>query len=264
MTSSIIPQVGLGTWLLRGSACVATVKQALDLGYRHIDTADAYGNHSDIGQGIRDFPRRELFLTTKVRIDRLLPSDVNAAVPRFLEELNVEYVDLLLVHWPNPDVDLVETLKAMLTWVEKGAVRHIGISNFVRFHLDALAPYKFPILTNQIELHPYLQRRLLVKKCQEMGIAVTAYRPLAKGAFEKDPVMRKIGARHGKSASQVALRWLVQQGLAVIPKASSQQHLQANLNIFDFALDKDEMQQIHALDAGKRYCSPDGYPVYED
>jgi 2,5-diketo-D-gluconate reductase B len=264
MNEHVVPLVGLGTWKLTGNECQKTVEQALELGYRHIDTADVYNNHEAVGRGINSFPREQLFLTTKLFTNDLTPPKVNAAVPRFLEELNVDYVDLLLIHWPAPDVDLVETLKAMLALKEKGLTRFIGLSNFVRFNLEALDPYKFPILTNQIELHPYLQRKLLVKACKDRGISVTAYRPVAQGAFENDPVMQKIGMKYGKSPSQIALKWAVQQGIPVIPKAAKLQHLKDNLDLFDFVLSDADMQEIDGLDSGQRFCAPEGLPVYED
>lgn len=265
MTNSLlIPNIGLGTWQLKGTECEKVIQQALELGYRNIDTADAYENHREIGRAIQAWPRDQLFITSKLFLNDLTPEKVEAATTRFLEELNVDYLDLLLIHWPNPDVDLAETLRAMASLKDKGFIRFIGVSNFVRSNLDALATFHFPLLTNQIELHPYLQRRALVKKCQEMGIKITAYRPLAKGAFEKDPVLNKIGKSHGKTASQIALRWLIQQGFIVIPKASTLQHLKDNLNIFDFSLTEAEMEMINALDAGKRYCAPEGFPVFED
>jgi len=262
--TAIIPSIGLGTWKLRGDECEKIVKEALEIGYRHIDTADMYENHRAIGRAIRGVEREKIFLATKLLMLELLPSQVDKAVPRFLRDLQVDYLDLLLIHWPNPDVDMAETLRAMVEFKEKGLVRNIGVSNFVRFHLEALEPFHFPIITNQIEMHPYLQRRLLVETCKRMGIEVTAYRPLAKGAFEKDTTLQKIGKAHGKSPSQIALKWLVQQDIAVIPKASSLEHLKTNFDIFDFQLTSEEMEAIRQLDSGERYCAPEGYPTYED
>ncbi len=259
-----MPLIGLGTWKLYEEECEKTVKTALELGYRHIDTADEYQNHEAIGKAIKSWPRKELFLTTKVAVHELLPNQVNAAVPRFLKELQTDYIDLLLIHWPNPDVNLIETIKAMIPFLEQGLVKSIGVSNFVRSHLEMLAPYQFPIFTNQIEVHPYLQRRSLVAMCKKMGITVTAYRPLAKGAFESDPILQKIGKVHEKSASQVALRWLIQQDIAAIPKAASIKHLKDNLDIFDFTLSTSEMLEIEKLDQGKRFCAPAGMPIFED
>lgn len=259
-----IPLIGLGTWKLREDECKKAVELALELGYRHIDTADQYENHKPIGQAIRLVPREDIFLTSKIAVHDLKPSSIQGAVPRFLEELDTPYLDLLLIHWPDPNSSLSDALKAMMGFKEQGLVRSIGVSNFVRFHLESLAQYQFPLLTNQIELHPYLQRKQLIAACQKTGISITAYRPLAKGAFESDPHLGEIGAKRGKSASQIALRWLIQQDIAAIPKASTLQHLKDNLAIFDFSLSDDEMNQINSLDQGKRFCAPEGFPIYED
>jgi 2,5-diketo-D-gluconate reductase B len=253
---SIIPLVGLGTYRLQGKECEKIIQQAFDLGYRHIDTADVYENHAAIGKAIQRLPREDLFLATKIPMQDLAPSNVKKDVPRFLKELKTDYIDLLLIHWPNPGIKLHTTLDAMMTFVEKGLVKHIGVSNFVRSHLKEIAPYHFPILTNQIELHPYLQRKLLVAACKKMKIAITAYRPLAKGAFEDDPTLKAIGEKYGKTPSQIALRWLVQQDIAVIPKAGTLRHLKDNIDLFDFSLTKKEMTVIEGLDQNKKYCLP--------
>jgi 2,5-diketo-D-gluconate reductase B len=259
-----IPLLGLGTWNLKGEECEKTVKAALELGYRHIDTADLYQNHEDVGRAISPWPREELFLVTKIGMEDLLPDQVHTTVPRFLKELNTSYLDLLMIHWPNPAVDLSKTLAAMLAFKDRGIVRNIGISNFVRFHLEELAPYHFPIVTNQIELHPYLQRKELVADCKKHGISLTAYRPLGKGALATDPILSSIGAKYNKTASQVALRWLVQQDIVVIPKAANPRHLKENMEIFDFKLSEEEMQEIAQLDQNKRFCNPSNFPVFED
>lgn len=258
-----IPLIGLGTWRLYGSECERTVKQALDLGYRHIDTADIYENHSEIGKAIKGFPRDQLFLTTKLATTNLHPNKVREVTIRCLKELGVNEVDLLLVHWPEPDMDLPKILQAMLTLKEEGLAHFIGVSNFVRSHLKEIEPYHFPILTNQIELHPYLQRNTLVSFCEKMGITITAYSPLAKGAVETDPVLKKIGKKYGKSPSQIVLRWLIEKNIAVIPKASSLKHLKDNFFIFDFCLDANDHKEILQLDKGK-FCSSESFSDFED
>jgi len=187
---------------------------------------------------------------------------VRAAVPRFLKELQTDYIDLLLIHWPNPEVDLAKTLEAMAAFQDKGLVRAIGVSNFVRYHLRQIS--EFPVLANQIEIHPYLQRKALVSYCKKKSMGVVAYRPLAKGAFEEDPVLKEIGKAHSKTASQTALRWLVQQDIAAIPKASSPKHLKANLELFDFRLSKEEMRRIAKLDIGRHYTAPPLVPYMDD
>ena len=257
-----IPLIGLGTWRLNGKECESIVSMSWDLGYRHIDTADLYENHKAIGRSIRLLPREKLFLTSKIRFEDLEPKQVRAAVPRFLKELQTDYLDLLLIHWPNPEIDMAKTLEAMVKIQEKGMVRAIGVSNFARYHLRQFA--KFPIKVNQIEMHPYLQRKVLVSFCKKNGIGVVAYRPLAKGAFNEDPVLKEIGRAHSKTASQIALRWLVQQDIVAIPKASDPKHLKANLNVFDFRLSQEDMTRIAQLDIGRRYCAPLVVPYMED
>ncbi len=260
---SKIPLIGIGTWQLRGKECEKVVRLALDLGYRHIDTADVYENHEAVGLSIKSYPRHEIYLTTKLSIDDLLPDDVLKAVPRFLKELDTDYLDLLLIHWPNPKVDLVKTLETMLIFKNQGIVRSIGVSNFNSALLETLAPFEFPIATNQVELHPYLQRKPLVTTCKKLDIPITAYRPLAKGAFENDVILSAIGKAHNKSASQVALKWLIQQDIAVIPKAGSFDHLKENLAIFDFTLSDLEIEEIRKLDRGQRFCAPKDFPILE-
>ena len=258
-----MPLIGLGTWKLYGEECESAVKLALDLGYRHIDTADCYENHEAIGKAIRAFPRKELFITSKIWHTDLEPNKIRSLVPLFLEQLQTDYIDLLLIHWPPLKMeDVAPALDAMLYFVNKGSVRQIGVSNFVRAHLPILA--KYPIATNQIEMHPYLQRKELVKAYKQQGISITAYRPLAKGAFTQDPLLQEIGKAHGKSPSQVALRWLVQQNIAVIPKAADITHMRENLEIFNFSLSSDEMKLIESLDQGKRYCNSNPDLTFED
>lgn len=255
-----LPLVGLGTYKLQGDTCKRVIRQAYDLGYRHIDTADFYQNHKEVGQAIKELPRNEVLLATKIFENDLLPERVEKAVPRFLEELQVDYVDLLLIHWPNPQVNLAETLEAMLAFKEKGQVKEVGVSNFVRSHLEQVKG--LPILTNQIELQPYLQRRNLVANCRELGIQITSYRSLARGEFENDETMRAIAKKYGKSPSQIALKWIIQNGISIIPKASSVEHLKANIDLFDFMLTPEDKRQIDALDSNKTFTSYGG--TFED
>ncbi len=254
-----LPFIGLGTWRLYGAECENTVKTALNMGYRHIDTADVYQNHLEIGHAIKAFPRNEIFITTKLFINDLTKNRIEALVPKFLNELGTDYLDLLLIHWPNEEIDLASTLNAMQ---EQKGVKRIGVSNFVRSHLPILK--KFPILTNQIEMHPYLQRRDLIQAYKEAGIGITAYRPLAKGEFEKDETLNAIGKKHNMTASQIVLKWIIDQDISVIPKAANPKHLKENIEIFDIILSPQEREQIDALDRGARFCAPEGLPVLAD
>lgn len=250
-----LPLIGLGTWRLQGDECVKIVKNAIDLGYRHIDTADLYNNHRDIAKAIQGISRSELFIVSKIYLNDLAPEKIKSAIPRFLDELQTDYLDFLLIHWPHPTLASEISLEAMNQFKQAGLIRGLGVSNFVRQHLRSLKPYHFPILINQIEMHPYLQRRELVEFCRNENIAITAYRPLAKGAFENNETLMTIGKKYHKSPSQIALRWLVQQDISAIPKASSVEHLKKNISVFDFSLKENEMEIIRKMDAGIRYCA---------
>jgi len=249
-----IPKLGLGTWQNTGSGCADNVRTALELGYRHVDTAQVYDNEHLVGEGIAtaDVDREDVFLTTKVWRSNLRHGDVLSSVRESLENLGVSYVDLLLIHWPHPRVPVEETLDAMATLRDEGAVRHLGVSNFTRSQLRAARDtVDAPIVTDQVLYHPYRSRDDLLTFCRENGVALTAYSPLARGDAIDDPVLTEIGDRYGKSAPQVALRWLVQQdGVVAIPKASSREHLEANLAVFDFSLSGAEMATIDDLRPG--------------
>lgn len=249
-----IPILGLGTWDLRGKECEHAVKEALKLGYTHIDTAIVYENHASIAKGIAGFDRSKLFITSKIFGDDIHPENVQSACEGILNELKTHYLDLLLIHWPDKIVQMEKTLEQMVILRNRGLIQNLGVSNFAIKHLKKLESYKFPILNNQVELHPYLQQDELQKYCAEHHISVTAYRPIRQ--VWRDPVLKRIGDAHGKSTSQVALRWFVQKGIVAIPKATSQEHLKENIEIFDFELSPQEMQAIHSLDRNERSLNP--------
>jgi diketogulonate reductase-like aldo/keto reductase len=251
-----IPTLGLGTWQNTGRSCAETVETALEMGYRHVDTAQMYDNEGDVGAAIAaaEVDREELFLTTKLWRSNLRADDVETSLRESLDALGVEYVDLLLVHWPHPRVPAEETLGAMADLRSAGLVEHLGVSNFTRDQLEAaVAVADAPIVTNQVLYHPYRDRSALLSYCREAGIALTAYSPLARGAVLDDDRLADIGARYEKSPAQVALRWLVQQeGVVAIPKATGRDHLAANLDVFDFELSAAEMDRIASLDGPLR------------
>lgn len=261
---SEIPLLGLGTWQLSGEDCERAVQTALELGYRHIDTADVYQNHEAIGRAIKNFPREQLFLTSKILIRDMEPEDVAPYVDRFLDELQIGYLDLLLIHWPKLDGSHQDFLSEMMELKRLGKVQRIGVSNFVRFHFDELESFHFPIMNNQIEMHPYLQRKLLVAYAKKHQIPLTAYRPIAKQAIVEDSVLIQIGKKYGKTPVQIALRWLIGQDIVVIPKASQKAHLEENIEIFDFALDDEDFALIATLDRDERFCKPGNLPLYDD
>lgn len=249
-----IPELGLGTWQNTGESCVETVRTALELGYRHVDTAQAYDNETAVGEGIAaaGVDREGLFLTTKVWRSNLRADDLRRSVEGSLDRLGVDYVDLLLIHWPHPRIPAEEPLGEMAELREEGLVEHLGVSNFTRPQLEtALDAVDAPLVTDQVLYHPYRDRTELRAFCAERDLALTAYSPLARGAVLSDETLAGIGERYEKTAAQVALRWLVQQdGVVAIPKATSREHLADNLAVFDFELTPEEMNTIHDLDGG--------------
>jgi len=251
-----IPLLGLGTWDVRGRNCVSQVAQALKLGYRHVDTAQAYENEAEVGEGIRKsgVKRDAIFLTTKVSHTNFRADALERSVEESLAKLKLPHIDLLLLHWPNPSVQLKETIGALCKMKTRGLARHVGVSNFTVKLLDeAVRLSSEPIVNNQIELHPYLDASKVIAACKRHGISVTAYCPIARGRVHGDIVLEKIGKarKHAKSAVQVALRYLVQQGIIVVPRTNNPERLKENAAIFDFELSKAEMDEIRALASPK-------------
>jgi 2,5-diketo-D-gluconate reductase B len=251
---SNVPRLGFGTWELNGAECRAAVSHALELGYRHLDTAQMYGNEEEVGEAIAGsgLGRDEIFLTTKVWPSQARRGDVERSTEESLRKLRTDHVDLLLLHWPVDDVPLAETLGAMSGLVDVGKARHIGVSNFPP-SLVARAAELAPILTNQVEYHPYLAQTTLLQAAEKHDHMLAAYAPIARGQVIDDPVLTAIGEGYGKSAVQVTLRWFMQQPrVAAIPRSASARNREANLDIFDFSLTEAEMEQIHGLARGGR------------
>jgi 2,5-diketo-D-gluconate reductase B len=245
-----IPLAGLGTWELSGRNCARVVEQALRLGYRHIDTAEIYDNEREVGEGIRasGVDRREVFVTTKIWPAHFAPPELERATKECLVRLRLSEVDLLLLHWPNPRIPLSETLDALSKVKAQGFARNIGVSNFtVALIEEAVRLAAEPLVCNQIEMHPFLDQSKVTAACRAHGMAVVAYSPIARGTAKNDAVLARIGGAHHKTAAQVSLRYLVQQGIAVIPRTSKVERLQENLAIFDFALSDADMAEIRAL-----------------
>ena len=246
-----IPALGLGTWQNQGDSCADAVETALNLGYRHVDTAQVYDNEREVGAGIAaaDVDREDVFLTTKVWRSDLAAGDVRPAVEESLEKLGVDSVDLLLAHWPHPRVDAEETLTAMAEVRDDGLTEHVGVSNYTASQFrDAARAVDVPLVANQVLYHPYKDQSAVQAACDDLDAALTAYSPLARGAVLDDEVLADIGARYDKSAAQVALRWLTRQdGVVAIPKASSRDHIAANLAALDFELTDDEAARVDAL-----------------
>ncbi len=244
-----LPLVGLGTWTLQGRDCTRLVEQAIRIGYRHIDTAQMYNNERAVGDGVRASGKRnEVVVVTKVQPTLLAPHDLERSVKESLGHLRLDVIDLLLIHWPNPRVPLAETLGAMAKMKREGYTRAIGVSNFTAALLDeANRVSPEPLVCNQVECHPYLDQDKVIAACRKHGMAMVAYSPIARGQARGDEVLGRIGAAHKKTAAQVCLRWLIQQGIAVVPRTSKVERLEENLAIFDFTLSDAEMKEIAGL-----------------
>lgn len=257
-----IPAFGLGTFRLKGQTVIDSVRDALDLGYRAIDTAQIYENEADIGQALAEsgVPRGELFLTTKIWTDNLSRERLIPSLRESLDRLRTDHVDLVLIHWPSPQgaVPLSESLEALREARKEGLTKQFGVSNFT---IDLLKQSiglagASNIATNQVEIHPYLQNRKLAAYAKEQGIHLTSYMTLAYGKVLKDPVIEDVARRHGATPAQVALAWALQQGYAVIPSSTKRENLASNLEAQQLKLDEEDMARIATLDRGERLANP--------
>jgi diketogulonate reductase-like aldo/keto reductase len=245
-----IPAIGIGTSGL-GTVRAEHIATALKAGYRHIDTARKYGTEPAVGDGIRasGVPRKEIFVCTKVSHENLHVADFARSVDESLKALGLDYVDLLLVHWPEKNTPLAETMAALAKAKRDGRTRNIGVANFNIAMLDeAIRLCPEQLATLQVECHPYLDQSKVIAACRARGLVLTAYCPLARGRIKGDTVLTDIGRRHGKTGAQVALRWLMQQDvIAAIPRSSNSARIAENIDVFDFKLDEDDMRRISAL-----------------
>ena len=254
-----MPVLGLGTWQLTGRKCREAVKKAIELGYRHIDTAWIYDNQEKIGEAIEEskIKREKLFITSKVWTDNLKYEDVLEQCEETLSQLKLNYLDLYLIHWPSKNIPLEETFRAFKKLVDDKKVRSIGISNFnIERVKEAVKKSKIPISVNQVEYHAYLNQENLLNECRKNKISLTAYSPLGRGKLLDDPILIKVANEVDKKPSQVALRWLIQKNIIVIPKASSENHLKENMEIFDFKLSEEQMNEINNIQVRKRLVNP--------
>jgi diketogulonate reductase-like aldo/keto reductase len=257
-----MPVVGYGTMEFpQPERAAGLVAHSINCGYRHIDTARKYGSEQWVGEGIRasGIARDELFVTTKVTEEDARADDFARSVDTSLKTLGLDYVDLLLIHWPQPRVPLAETLGALAKAKREGLARNIGVSNFTVALLEEAVPLcPEPLVTNQIEYHAYIRQDKLLAACRRHGLLVTCHVPLARGMLLTDPVICAIAEGHGKSAAQVSLRWLIQQpDVAVVPRALEEREIEENIDIFDFALTEAEMERIGALrDKNVRVVDP--------
>jgi 2,5-diketo-D-gluconate reductase B len=262
-----LPRLGLGTFRMQGDACCAAVESALALGYRHIDTAEMYGNEDAIGAALAAsrLVRQDLHITTKVWHENLAPDAITRAFDTSLKKLRLDHVDLYLVHWPSRDMNLPAIFETLLKLKEQGRVRAIGVANFtVALLKTVVEEIKAPIACNQIEYHVMLDQAKLRKYLAEKSIPLVAYCPLAQGRAASDETLMAIGRKHGASAAQVALKWLLDQdGVAAIPKASRAESQQANLDALKVKLDDEDRKAIAALPKDKRFVNPGFAPAWD-
>lgn len=245
-----VPAIGLGTYLIKGDGAVDTIEKAIDLGYRHIDTAQLYENENEVGKAIQQssVDRADIFLTTKVWPTRLSKEDFIPSVEDSLRKLKTDYVDLLLIHWPNNDIPLSETIPQLIKIQEQGKARNIGVSNFPINLLAKSMGLGANIVSNQVEYHPYIDQSLLKGWMDHNNMALTAYCPLAQGRIFKDDHLKNVADKIGKSIGQVVLRWFMQQqNVFAIPKSSNPERLKENLDVFDFELSTEDMEVLNGL-----------------
>jgi len=258
-------RLGLGTWEnTEGETCAESVQQALEMGYRHIDTAQAYDNEEYVGEGIAraDVDREDIFLATKIWTSNLSYDDVIHTAKESLDKLGVDYVDLLYVHWPANEYDPEDPLPAFDQLYDDGHIENVGVSNFEPRHLDeAREVLDAPVFANQIEIHPMLPQDELVEYGRENDIHTVAYSPLARGEVFDVPEIQDVAEKHDASAAQVSLAWLLQRdGVAAIPKASSEDHIRDNWGARDLDLDEEDIEKIESIETRERQVDPDFGP----
>lgn len=255
-----IPILGFGTYQLQGDKCAKAIKTALAVGYHHLDTAKRYDNEKIIGQIIKEFKREKLFITSKAWIDGINGESVLRDCHQSLEKLGTTYLNLYLLHWFFKDMPIKDILKSFKKLYDQGKIKNFGVSNCTINHLKKLIPLakelNLPISINQVEFHPLLYQKELLDFCRKEGIVLTAYSPLARGEVLKNKILIKIGTKYNKNPCQVSLRWMIQKGIVVIPKASSEKHIESNFNIFDFELSTEDVKEINNIQERKRTINP--------
>ncbi|PSQ21465.1 aldo/keto reductase [Halobacteriales archaeon QS_9_67_15] len=251
-----LPQIGLGTWNIEGETLESGLRAALDTGYAHVDTAEGYKNEAEIGEVLAEYDRDDVFLTSKVLAKNLNYDSLLGSCRDSLDRLGTDYLDLYLIHWPNPAISLRESLDAMATLRDEGLVRNVGVSNFSAYQLSCAHHVSdVPIAVNQIEFHPWFQRPDLVEYCRETDTVVEAAAPLARTEVFEDDIVRELADRHDKHPAQIVLKWAIERDIVVLPKSSSPEHVRANFDLFDWSLTDDDLA---ALDDRDR-----DHPVYD-
>lgn len=267
-----IPVLGLGTWQSTGQDCIEVVSKALQMGYEHIDTAQAYGNEKEVGEGIKQsgIARDKFFLTTKIFPDdmKFEPEKLQAAAKKSLADLDTDYVDLLLLHWPDDRVDLAKTIPALCELQKQGLARHIGVSNFnIANILEAKKYADVPIVVNQVEFHPFIKQNTLQTFLNNHHILLEAYSPLARGDVFDNEIIKQIADKHNVTPAQMSLAWILSdKDRVAIPKTSNPDHLQGNLDAMQVELSADEIEQIGKLatSGGRKIEHPDYSPIWDD
>ena len=263
-----MPVLGLGTWENDDhDQCAESVRTALEMGYRHIDTAQIYRNEQAVGRGLAaaDVPREEVFLATKIWISKLGADDVIQSTEASLDRLGTDYVDLLYVHWPAREYEPSETLPALERLHERGLTRRLGVSNFEPNHVErARSVLDTPVFANQVEIHPFLPQDSLVTYAAETQLNLVAYSPLARGEVVSNPTLGAIAEKHGATAPQVALAWLRERGITAIPKATSETHIRDNLRSLSLSLDETDHARIDAVNRQTRTVHPGFAPAAWD
>ncbi|ADQ14119.1 aldo/keto reductase [Halanaerobium hydrogeniformans] len=253
ITGDKIPEIGFGTWDIAEEDVGRAVEMALEAGYNHIDTAEGYKNEEGIGRAIKDYDREKLYLTSKVLPKNLYYDQLLEAAERSINKLGVDYLDLYLIHWPNPAVSLRESLAAMNKLYQKGLVKSIGVSNFSIYQLMfALKITDVPIAVNQVEFHPYYYQKELLEFCKNNDIVVTASAPLARTKVLKDELIKSLAQKYDKSAAQIVLKWELAKGVVPLPKSTSAEHIKANLELYGWEIEQDDLEKIDQLEQQKK------------
>lgn len=254
-----IPAIGFGTWRLKGDECKSSVLKALEVGYRHIDTAEHYGNQTQIGEAIQEsgINRKDLFITSKIFYDRLNKKDVLDDTKRTLEELQTDYLDLLLVHWPNKNISINETVEGFNQLKQSGKVKSVGVSNFTPHHTQDFLDAGMQIVNNQVELHPSFNQNSLHEFCKEKNIILTAYSPIAQGQDLDIPEVQELSKKYDVSPAQVILNWIVSRGVVAIPRSSKPERILDNFNSLNWQMEKSDVEKMNAISQGQRLQNPE-------
>ena len=253
-----MPVLGFGTWQLSGEICCGAVKKALETGYRHIDTAEMYANEEEVGRAIAEsgVQRGDIFLTSKVWHSNLRPDDLLKSFEESLRKLKTDYLDLYLIHWPNREIPVSETLSAMNELKDKGRIKALGVANFTIRHLEEALKTEIEITNNQVEFHPTLNQKELKEFCAQKGITMTAYSPLGRGVELKNPAVLEIAQKRGRSPAQVLINWLLGQNIAAIPRSKDPGHIEDNFKAVEWGLNEEDMAKLGKIGGKERVVNP--------